>query len=65
MASFYQKLIAKMNFHLAGKNESALDGKVFYVNHETKSTQWMHPSSGKKKKVSGGNVKSFWNNTVS
>ncbi|KAJ8303308.1 hypothetical protein KUTeg_019704 [Tegillarca granosa] len=30
-----------------------LEGKVFYVNHETKTTQWTHPTTGKKKIVKG------------
>uniref|UniRef100_T1HNX1 WW domain-containing oxidoreductase n=2 Tax=Rhodnius TaxID=13248 RepID=T1HNX1_RHOPR len=29
------------------------DGSVYYVNHNTKGTQWNHPRTGKKKKVSG------------
>ncbi|KAG5881073.1 hypothetical protein JTB14_020403 [Gonioctena quinquepunctata] len=30
-----------------------VDGSVFYANHLTKNTQWTHPRTGKKKKVSG------------
>lgn len=30
-----------------------VDGSVFYANHLTKATQWTHPRTGKKKKVSG------------
>lgn len=30
-----------------------VDGSVFYVNHLLKATQWTHPRTGKKKKVSG------------
>ncbi|KAL1124549.1 hypothetical protein AAG570_001175 [Ranatra chinensis] len=29
------------------------DGSVYYVNHNTKGTQWTHPRTGKKKKVTG------------
>lgn len=29
------------------------EGKVYYANHATKSTQWKHPISGKKKMVKG------------
>ncbi|KAG8198980.1 hypothetical protein JTE90_001780 [Oedothorax gibbosus] len=32
---------------------ATLDGKVYYANHVSKSTQWSHPRTGKKKKVSG------------
>ncbi|KAL3270614.1 hypothetical protein HHI36_021148 [Cryptolaemus montrouzieri] len=30
-----------------------IDGSVFYANHLQKATQWTHPRTGKKKKVSG------------
>ncbi|VEN49787.1 unnamed protein product [Callosobruchus maculatus] len=30
-----------------------VDGSVFYANHLTKNTQWTHPRTGKKKRVSG------------
>ncbi|KAK7115495.1 WW domain-containing oxidoreductase-like [Littorina saxatilis] len=30
-----------------------VEGKVYYANHETKVTQWTHPSTGKKKTVKG------------
>jgi WW domain-containing oxidoreductase len=30
-----------------------VDGSVFYANHLTKATQWTHPRTGKKKRVSG------------
>ncbi|CAG9862411.1 unnamed protein product [Phyllotreta striolata] len=30
-----------------------VDGSVYYANHLTKNTQWTHPRTGKKKKVSG------------
>ncbi|XP_041375570.1 WW domain-containing oxidoreductase-like [Gigantopelta aegis] len=30
-----------------------IEGKVYYANHELKATQWVHPSSGKKKQVTG------------
>ena len=29
---------------------------LFTFSHELKSTQWVHPSSGKRKKVAGGEV---------
>lgn len=28
------------------------DGSVYYANHLTKNTQWTHPRTGKKKRVS-------------
>ncbi|RZC41956.1 WW domain-containing oxidoreductase [Asbolus verrucosus] len=30
-----------------------VDGSVFYANHLSKATQWTHPRTGKKKRVSG------------
>ncbi|CAG2164221.1 unnamed protein product [Oppiella nova] len=30
-----------------------LEGKVFYANHQQKSTQWTHPLTGKRKRVAG------------
>ncbi|XP_060532670.1 WW domain-containing oxidoreductase [Cylas formicarius] len=30
-----------------------VDGSVYYANHLTKNTQWTHPRTGKKKRVSG------------
>lgn len=35
------------------EERTTLDGKVYYANHESKSTQWTHPRTGKKKKVAG------------
>ncbi|KAK6622983.1 hypothetical protein RUM43_008835 [Polyplax serrata] len=35
------------------EERATLDGSVYYVNHITKGTQWAHPRTGKKKKVSG------------
>jgi len=29
------------------------DGRIYYANHLTKSTQWEHPNSGKRYKVCG------------
>ncbi|XP_035678821.1 WW domain-containing oxidoreductase-like [Branchiostoma floridae] len=29
------------------------DGRVYYANHREKTTQWVHPSSGKRKRVLG------------
>ncbi|XP_076339672.1 WW domain-containing oxidoreductase [Tachypleus tridentatus] len=53
MASFLPETDSEDELPPGWEERVTLDGKVFYVNHETKSTQWMHPSSGKKKKVSG------------
>ncbi|XP_013389042.1 WW domain-containing oxidoreductase [Lingula anatina] len=30
-----------------------LEGRVYYANHSTKSTQWEHPTTGKKKRITG------------
>ncbi|KAK3578962.1 hypothetical protein CHS0354_034751 [Potamilus streckersoni] len=30
-----------------------LSGKVYYANHESKSTQWTHPTTGKRKTIKG------------
>lgn len=35
------------------EERATIDGSVYYVNHVTKGTQWTHPRTGKKKKVSG------------
>lgn len=35
------------------EERATLDGKVYYANHVTKSTQWSHPRTGKKKTVAG------------
>lgn len=35
------------------EERATLDGKVYYANHETKTTQWTHPRTGKKKRVAG------------
>jgi len=34
------------------EERSTLGGEVFYVNHEMSSTQWSHPRTGRRKKVS-------------
>lgn len=35
------------------EERATTDGRVYYANHSTKSTQWTHPRTGKKKRVSG------------
>ncbi|XP_046413561.1 WW domain-containing oxidoreductase isoform X3 [Neodiprion pinetum] len=35
------------------EERATLDGNVYYVNHYTKGTQWMHPRTGRKKVVEG------------
>ena len=30
-----------------------LEGEVYYANHNTRFTQWTHPRTGRKKRVSG------------
>lgn len=35
------------------EERATADGCVYYVNHNTKGTQWNHPRTGKRKKVSG------------
>lgn len=37
----------------AWEERATNDGFVYYVNHQTKSTQWTHPRTGKMKRVSG------------
>ncbi|KAG8314419.1 hypothetical protein J6590_093176 [Homalodisca vitripennis] len=36
------------------EERATVDGSVYYVNHNTKGTQWTHPRTGKKKRVAGG-----------
>ncbi|XP_046672026.1 WW domain-containing oxidoreductase isoform X1 [Homalodisca vitripennis] len=35
------------------EERATVDGSVYYVNHNTKGTQWTHPRTGKKKRVAG------------
>lgn len=35
------------------EERATLDGKVYYANHSSKATQWVHPRTGKRKRVSG------------
>ncbi|XP_065075529.1 WW domain-containing oxidoreductase-like [Ochlerotatus camptorhynchus] len=37
----------------AWEERATNDGFVYYVNHQTKTTQWTHPRTGKMKRVSG------------
>ncbi|XP_058124692.1 WW domain-containing oxidoreductase [Anopheles ziemanni] len=37
----------------AWEERATSDGFVYYVNHQSKSTQWTHPRTGKMKRVSG------------
>ncbi|XP_053677719.1 WW domain-containing oxidoreductase [Anopheles nili] len=37
----------------AWEERATSDGLVYYVNHQSKSTQWTHPRTGKIKRVSG------------
>ncbi|ESO87819.1 hypothetical protein LOTGIDRAFT_166117 [Lottia gigantea] len=37
----------------AWEERVTFEGKVYYANHETKATQWTHPTTGKKKEVKG------------
>uniref|UniRef100_A0A182ITM3 WW domain-containing oxidoreductase n=1 Tax=Anopheles atroparvus TaxID=41427 RepID=A0A182ITM3_ANOAO len=37
----------------AWEERATNDGFVYYVNHQSKSTQWTHPRTGKMKRVSG------------
>lgn len=39
------------------------DGNVYYLNHQTKTTQWTHPRTNKMKKVSG-NLPYGWEKIV-
>ncbi|KAJ8041755.1 WW domain-containing oxidoreductase [Holothuria leucospilota] len=35
------------------EERSTADGRVFYANHQTQSTQWAHPVTGKRKRIAG------------
>ncbi|XP_071786011.1 WW domain-containing oxidoreductase-like [Asterias amurensis] len=35
------------------EERSTTDGKVFYANHQSCETQWEHPTTGKKKRITG------------
>ena len=35
------------------EERATLQGQVYYANHLNKSTQWIHPRTGKRKQVSG------------
>ncbi|XP_033626490.1 WW domain-containing oxidoreductase-like isoform X2 [Asterias rubens] len=35
------------------EERSTTDGKVFYANHQNCETQWEHPTTGKKKRITG------------
>ena len=34
------------------------EGRVFYANHNQAKTQWTHPTTGKSKRIAGGDLQS-------
>ncbi|XP_054719522.1 WW domain-containing oxidoreductase-like [Uloborus diversus] len=53
MAAFLPDTDSEDELPPGWEERATLDGKVYYANHLSKSTQWSHPRTGKKKKVSG------------
>ncbi|GFY72552.1 WW domain-containing oxidoreductase [Trichonephila inaurata madagascariensis] len=53
MAAFLPDTDSEDELPPGWEERATLDGKVYYANHVTKSTQWSHPRTGKKKKVTG------------
>ncbi|RWS11075.1 WW domain-containing oxidoreductase-like isoform X1 [Dinothrombium tinctorium] len=53
MASFLADTDSDDELPVGWEERVTLDGKVFYANHQTKSTQWTHPKTGKKRVISG------------
>ncbi|PIK58053.1 putative WW domain-containing oxidoreductase [Apostichopus japonicus] len=35
------------------EERSTTDGRVFYANHQSETTQWAHPATGKRKRIAG------------
>ncbi|KAI1285260.1 WW domain-containing oxidoreductase [Halotydeus destructor] len=63
MASFLPDTDSEDELPLGWEERVTLDGKVYYANHQDESTQWTHPKSGKKKRVSG-ELPFGWEKTV-
>lgn len=53
MAAFLPDTDSEDELPPGWEERATLDGKVYYANHVTKSTQWSHPRTGKKKIVTG------------
>ncbi|KAK9511001.1 hypothetical protein O3M35_005660 [Rhynocoris fuscipes] len=53
MASYLADTDSEDELPPGWEERATSDGSVYYVNHNTKGTQWNHPRTGKKKKVSG------------
>ncbi|KAM7444816.1 hypothetical protein ABFA07_006610 [Porites harrisoni] len=51
--SVNDQLISEENLPPGWEVRAVDDGRIYYVNHLTKTTQWEHPQSGKRYKVTG------------
>jgi len=53
MASFSPETDSEDELPPEWEERATLDGGVYYANHVDKSTQWVHPRTGKRKEVTG------------
>ncbi|RWS29636.1 WW domain-containing oxidoreductase-like isoform X3 [Leptotrombidium deliense] len=53
MASFVADTDSEDELPMGWEERATSQGKVFYANHQSKSTQWTHPKTGKKRSISG------------
>jgi len=53
MSQFLPDTDSENELDVNWEERANIDGQVYYVNHVTKSTQWTHPKTGKRKKLSG------------
>lgn len=51
MASYFPDTDSEDELPLGWEERVDLDGRVFFVDHLSKTTQWLHPKDGKARKV--------------